>query len=169
MILVKLFSSFRCWLWNVLRALGVIRTLLPIIAILFMAVADMARCADTPIKPSDEEPLSNLLAGEYDLIGRKPDSTTTYTGRVTLRAEGADLAVIRIVNGKTQKGIARFETVAGADRIPVLRMHPVLDGVEYQATYRWQTDLDNYVRLTGILFRDGTKFSGLEALFPIHQ
>jgi len=145
------------------------RELLPIIALLFLSVVNVGRCADTACKASDEEPLSGFVAGEYDLIGRMPDSAATYTGRVTLRSEGADLAVIRIVNGKTHKGTARFDTVAGADRIPVLRMRFILDGVEYQATYRWLTDPENYFRFTGVFGRDGVKSAGLEALFPIHQ
>jgi len=31
--------------------------------------------------------------------------------------------VTRTVEGKTEKCAARFDTVAGTDRIPVLRMH----------------------------------------------
>ena len=145
------------------------RAFLPISAVLFLAVTCFTGCAITARKPVEEQSLSNFMAGEYELIGRIPDSTTTYSGRVTLRAEGADLAVIRTVNGKTQKCTARFDTVAGADRIPVLRMRFVLDGVEYQATYRWETDPDNYYRFTSVFGRDGTKSAGLEALFPIQQ
>jgi len=109
------------------------------------------------------------MAGEYDLIGRKADSSATYNGRVTLRDEGGVLQVIRTVEGKTDKCAARFDTVAGTDRIPVLRMHFRFDGKEYDATYRWQSDPDNYPRLTGYLYLSGTKSPGLEALFPIHK
>jgi hypothetical protein len=41
------------------------------------------------------------MAGEYDLIGRKADSSATYNGRVTLRDEGGALQVTRTVEGKT--------------------------------------------------------------------
>jgi len=34
--------------------------------------------------------------------------------------------------------------VAGDDRIAVLRMHFYLDDKQYDATYRWQSDPDNY-------------------------
>ena len=133
-----------------------------------LLVAFSARCGETDRKPLDEAFLRNYMAGEYDLIGRKPDSTATYTGRVTLRDEGGVLQVTRTVEGKTDKCAARFDTVAGTDRIPVLRMHFYFDGKEYDATYRWQSDSDNYPRFTGYLYLSGTKLPGLEALFPIH-
>jgi hypothetical protein len=109
------------------------------------------------------------MAGEYDLIGRKADSTSTYNGHVTLRDEGGVLQVTRTIEGKTDKCSARFDTVAGTDRIPLLRMHFHFDGEEYDATYRWQSDPDNYPRFTGYLYRSATKSPGLEALFPIHK
>jgi hypothetical protein len=109
------------------------------------------------------------MVGEYDLIGRKPDSTATYTGHLTLRNENGVLQVTRTIDGKTDKCVARFDTVAGNDRIPVLRMHFHLDGAEYDATYRWQSDPDNYPRFTGYVYLPDTKSPGLEALFPIHR
>jgi len=140
---------------------------LAIWAILLIAVS--ARSGETDQKPLDEEFLRNYMAGEYDLIGRKADSTSTYNGHVTLRDEGGVLQVTRTVEGKTEKCAARFDTVAGTDRIPVLRMHFHFDGKEYDATYRWQSDPDNYPRFTGYLYLSSTKSPGLEALFPIHN
>jgi len=109
------------------------------------------------------------MAGEYDLIGRKADSSATYNGHVSLRDEGGVLRVTRTVEGKTDKCVARFDTVAGTDRIPVLRMHFYFDGKEYDATYRWQSDPDNYPRFTGYLCLSGIKSPGLEALFSTHN
>jgi len=120
-------------------------------------------------KQLDEGSLRNYMIGEYDLIGRKADSTTTYNGHVTFRDEAGALQVIRTVDGKTEKCAARFNTVAGSDRIPVLRMHFRFDGNEYDAIYRWQSDPDNYPRFTGYLYLSATKSPGLEALFPIHN
>jgi hypothetical protein len=131
--------------------------------------ANAVRCADTDREPLDEESLRSYMAGEYDLIGRKPDSTATYTGHVALRDENGVLQVTRTIEGKTDKCIARFDTVAGTDRIPVLRMHFHFDSKEYDASYRWQSDPDNYPRFTGYVYLAGTKSPGLEALFPIHQ
>ena len=138
-----------------------------LITLVTLLLANSVRCSDADRKPLDEEFLRNYMAGEYDLIGRKADSSATYKGRVTLRDEAGVLQVTRTVEGKT--GTARFDTVAGSDRIPVLRMHFHFDGKEYEATYRWQSDPDNYPRFTGYLYLSGTKSPGLEALFPIHK
>ena len=143
------------------------RVFLATLAILLLASS--VRCSDADQKPLDQEFLRNYIAGEYDLIGRKADSSATYNGHVTLRDEGGALQVTRTVEGKTDKCAARFDTVAGSDRIPVLRMHFRFDGKEYDATYRWQSDPDNYPRFTGYLYLSGTKSPGLEALFPIHK
>ena len=135
----------------------------------FVLLAVFASSGETDRKPLDEEFLRNYMAGEYDLIGRKADSSATYNGHVTLRDEGGVLQVTRTVEGKTDKCAARFDTVAGSDRIPVLRMHFGFEGKEYDATYSWQSDPDNYPRFTGYLYLSGTKSPGLEALFPIHK
>src|SRR5436309_13852775 len=140
---------------------------LAISAIVLFALS--ARSGEANRKPLDEEFLRNNMAGKYDLIGRKADSTSTYNGHVTLRDEGGVLKVTRTVERKTEKCAARFDTVAGTDRIPVLRMHFHLDSKEYDATCRWQSDPDNYPRFTGYLYLSGTKSPGLEALFPIHN
>lgn len=134
-----------------------------------MLFGNSLRCADADRKPEDAESVRSYMAGEYDLIGRKADSTITYHGRVTLRDEAGVLQVTRDIGGKTDKCAARFDAVAGTDRIPVLRMHFHFDGKEYDATYRWQSDPDNYPRFTGYLYLSGTKSPGLEALFPIHK
>ena len=143
------------------------RAFLATFVILLLANSVRCFCADQ--KLLDEEFLRNYMAGEYDLIGRKADSNATYDGHVTLRDEGGVLQVTRTVEGKTDKCAARFDTVAGTDRIPVLRMHFRFDGKEYDAIYRWQSDPDNYPRFTGYLYLFGTKSPGLEALFPIHK
>ena len=140
---------------------------LTILAMLLFA--NSVHSADADRERLDEESLRGYMSGEYDLIGRKSDSTATYTGHVTLREEKGVLQVTRTIDGNTDKCVARFDTVAGTDRIPVLRMHFRFDGKEYDATYRWQSDPDNYPRFTGYLYLSGTKSPGLEALFPIHN
>jgi hypothetical protein len=144
-----------------------IRACLTVLPILLVVASALFSQGDQ--KQLDEESLRNYMAGEYDLIGRKADSTTTYNGHVTFQDEAGVLQVTRTVDGKTDKCAARFDTVAGSDRIPVLRMHFRFDGNEYDATYRWQSDPDNYPRFTGYLYLSGTKSPGLEALFPIHN
>lgn len=143
------------------------RVSLAILALLFLG--DSTRCADGDGKRLDEKFLRSYMAGNYDLIGRKPDSAATYSGHVAFRDEGGVLKIIRTIGGKTDKCVARFDTVAGSDRIPVLRTHFHFDGKEYDATYRWQSDPDNYPRFTGQIYLSDTKSPGIEALFPIHR
>jgi hypothetical protein len=137
------------------------------LVLLFACTADHAIAG----KPLDKEFLRGFMSGEYELIGRKPDSAVTYTGHVTLREESDTLHVTRIIDGKTTNTTMRFETIGGTDHIPVARMQFTLDGVEYEATYMWSSDPDNYPRFTGYIYRPGnrTKSPGLEALFPIHK
>jgi hypothetical protein len=141
------------------------------LAILTMLLlfAYSARCADADRMRPDEESLHSYMAGDYDLIGRNADSIATYSGHVTLQDVNGVLQVNRTIEGKTDKCVARFDTVAGDDKIPVLRIHFHFDGKEYDATYCWQSDPDNYPRFTGYVYRAGTKSPGLEALFPIHR
>lgn len=137
------------------------------LVLLFACTAQHAAAS----KALDRKFLRGFVSGEYELVGRKPDSTATYTGHVTLREESDTLHVIRTIDGKTTQATMRFETIGGADRIPVARMQVTLDGIEYEATYMWSSDADNYPRFTGYIYRAGnqTKSPGLEALFPIHK
>ena len=146
---------------------GGMRAFLAIMAIVLFA--NSAHCADADRNRPDEESLRSYMAGEYDLIGRKADSSATYSGHVTLQDVNGVLQVTRTIEGKTDKCVARFDTAAGDDKIPVLRIHFYFDGREYDATYRWQSDPDNYPRFTGYVYRACTKSPGLEALFPIHR
>ena len=150
-----------------LRRYAAMRTFIASLALLL--VTNYVRFLHAEPKPGDEGILRSYMSGEYELIGRKADSTAMYEGHVTLRNERGVLQVIRTVDGSTDKSPAQFDTVAGADRIPVLRMHFHFDGNEYDAVYRWQSDPDNYPRFTGYLYRSETKSPGLEALFPIHK
>src|SRR5262249_17523587 len=146
-----------------LRSHAAMRVFLASFAMLL--VANSIRCLNADPKAANEDVLRSYMSGEYDLIGRKADSTATYNGHVTFRDEGGVLKVTRTIKGKTDKCAARFDTVVGDDRVPVLRMHFHLDGNEYEAVYRWQSDPDNYPRFTGYLYYSGTKSPGLEALF----
>ena len=121
-------------------------------------------------KEPDREFLVRYLKGDYVLIGKKPDSDTTYHGRVTLRPRDLEFDVTRVINGKTEHGTAWFDTTGKPDEIPVLRMRFTLEGKPYMGTYMWRGDLDNYGRLTGYVYlpaQGETKVPGLEALFPL--
>ncbi|MEW6601823.1 MAG: hypothetical protein AB1499_12700 [Nitrospirota bacterium] len=120
-------------------------------------------------KEEKEELYYGILAGSYDVIGRYPDSSLTYTGKIILKNSGEVFEVIRNINDKTIKGTGKIET-ASADRTKVLRVRFTENNKAYEATYIIGMDLDNYGRLTGYIYlKDGdTKQAGLEALFSDH-
>jgi hypothetical protein len=140
-----------------------VRAFLATLAMLLLA--NSVRSSDADRKPADEDFLRSYMAGEYNLIARKADSTSTYTGHVTLRDEGGVLQAIQTVEGKTERCATRFDTVAGSDRIPVLRMHFYCDGKEYDATCRWQSDptITHDLRATFIVPAPN------RLVFPIHK
>lgn len=128
------------------------------------SAARAKRAADLP-----RADLVNVMQGDYVVVGKKPDSQATYTGRLTFRPRGKTLAFTRTVAGRTVRGVATLELTVMGDRAPVLRMHFVQDDQRYEATFQWMIDLDIYARFTGYVYRpDGsTKEGGLEMLFPL--
>ncbi len=143
------------------------RTLFPITLIVALSVTRIALATEAPRKAPDVEFLLGFLAGDYRLIGQAPDSGATYSGRVTLRARRGAFEVIRTVARVSTQGTAAIETSGEGNA--VLRMRFASAGISYEATYLWRSDLDNFPRLTGYLYRaEGrTKSPGLEALFHV--
>ncbi len=132
----------------------------PIFAALFLAAFDGN--ADS----SQQQFLSEFVAGRYQLIGQGPDSDRTYSGQVEIFSESGKLRFRRIVAGNTVNGEAAVEAAAGGEA-SVLRMRFKKNGVAYESTCLVQGDLDNYARISCYLYRqDGaTQKPGMEALF----
>ncbi len=114
--------------------------------------------------------LRDFLPGAYRVVGKRPDSSKAYTGRVVIRKKDRGFEVIRNIMGKSVTATGLIET-ATADRIKVLRVRFVQGGQRYEATYLIHSDLDNYARLTGFVYPQGGKTAdpGLEALFFEHR
>ncbi len=112
-----------------------------------------------------EQEISGYLRGEYELIGRLPDSVKVFRGTVRLAIDGNRLRMERTINGRTVIGKARLDT-SGPDRVEVLRASFTIDGKDYEATYLWRSDLDNYPIVTGRVFSKETKSPGVETWFP---
>lgn len=142
-----------------------------IAAIFFFVSMVLTAAAGAPAGAQDiKEPgefLSSLV-GTYDVIGRFPDSRKTYSGEVNISRDGNRLVLERKINGVKTTCEASLQA-ATADRIPVIRASWKQGKIEYGATYLVHTDLDNYPRLTGYVYRAGkgtaTSSPGLEALF----
>jgi hypothetical protein len=113
--------------------------------------------------------LHDFLPGTYDIVGRWPDSSETYTGTVVIENRGGHFLVSRMVNGEKIHCVGRITDATG-DKIKVLTVNFFQNNRAYAATYLINSDLDNTARLTGYIYlkTGGTKQPGLEALF-IHQ
>jgi hypothetical protein len=106
-----------------------------------------------------------FLVGNYECIGRWPDSKKTYTGRVEISELDDGVKMVRTINGKKVEAVGKYGT-ATPDEIRVLRVKFIQDGVEYDETCMVSGDLDNYSRITCYVYTGNSKRVGLETLFP---
>ena len=144
-----------------------------ILLILFLAGSASAT-NPTPSPTSDDtDDLLGFLAGSYRLVGKELDSNKPFVGRVIINLKGKQLQVLRTVNGITTEGVGRIE-MAAPESSRVLRIRFSSGNNKFEGTYLYHTDLDNYARITGYLYKIDpktgipidTKDPGLEALFP---
>jgi hypothetical protein len=106
-----------------------------------------------------------FFAGKYEIVGRRPDSNQTYSGTATISANGKKLKIVRSVNGRMSEGIGKFDRVT-ADEIPVIKISFREDGRSAEETCMFAGDVDNYVRMTCVVYGKATKKAGLETYFP---
>lgn len=113
--------------------------------------------------------VAKAMSGDYTVVGKKPDSNTTYLGHLSFHAIGKKLEFIRSINHVTVRGTAFFDNVADDDQGPVLRLRFWQGGKLYEGTYLWDTDYDNRVQISGYVYRfdETTRRAGLETLFPV--
>ena len=119
-----------------------------------------------------EAPPADYFAGKYELIGRRAGSTETYAGSVELQSQSdGKFVMIRRIGGHEIKGTASIEQAdPPADHPAVLRIRFTEAGHEFEGTFLWRSDLDNYPRLTGLISQVGkAKSAGLEAWFAAPQ
>jgi hypothetical protein len=109
------------------------------------------------------------MTGEYVIVGKKPDSNTTYHGHLSFDGRGKKLAFVRTINHVTVRGMASFDIAKSSGNIPVLRMRFIQNGQVYYGVYQWIGDGDNYIRFMGYVYPRGreTKSAGLETFFPV--
>ena len=119
-----------------------------------------ARAAD-----EDEAPEWSFVPGRYQLIGRHPDSPTTYAGTARIERVGRQLRLTRTIGGRKSQV---FGVVRRAD-----------PGEAWVLHFKWGTrqpmemvcvigtDLDNYARLTCHWGKAGNPHAqpGMEAYF----
>lgn len=120
---------------------------------------------------TNHEFLYGYLSGTYWVVGKKLDRTETYQGKVIFDGKSDHLNVTRAIQGEVVKGIGKIEHALGSDAVNVLRVRFKDKGQEFEITYLWRSDLDNYARLSGYVYQPGkqTDTPGLEALFIDHK
>ncbi len=134
--------------------------------ILFEAVLTSSCFAESPER---DLPPADYFVGKYQIIGRKPGSSATYSGTVELRPVPDDaFLIIRRIGDHAVEGFAAIDRASPpADHALVLRVRFKERSHEYEGIFLWRSDLDNYPRLTGFIYQQGTtKSPGLEAWFP---
>ncbi|MDD2462412.1 MAG: hypothetical protein PHI97_00280 [Desulfobulbus sp.] len=136
--------------------------------LLSMAVTMVNVCA--PARASDPRSHTDLcgfLAGTYTVVGKELDNTQTYLGQVIFRQNGQCLQMERIIGSERVLSEGCIEHALGADAADVLRVRFIRQGKKYEITYLWQSDLDNYARISGYVYQPGiqTDSPGMEVLF----
>jgi hypothetical protein len=119
-------------------------------------------------------PPSDYFVGQYEMIGRRPDSYSTYSGTIKIEERSpGQFSIVRKIDGRTTTGTAFLDHADPPAESPsVLRIRFDENGKEFEGTFLWRSDLDNYPRLTGFIYRRGgakTKSAGLEAWFTTPQ
>ena len=127
-----------------------------------------------PSPASDDiDSLLDYFTGSYRLIGKELDSSKTFLGRVVMNRKGNQLQILRTINGTTVEGVGNIE-IAPLASSRVLRIRFRSGASKFEGTYLFHSDLDNYARITGYLYKIDpktgipidTKNPGLETLFP---
>ena len=123
--------------------------------------------ADSP----KDVPPADYFIGKYKVIGSTPDASASYSGTVELKpmSDGQFVMIRTIAGREVVKGTAVLDHAdPPADHPPVLRIRFIEGGHECEGTFLWRSDLDNYPRLTGMIYRlakSKTKTVWLEAWF----
>lgn len=120
-------------------------------------------------EPDTDEFLKSFLPGAYEVIGRAPDSNQLFSGTIELKVTTENECVlIRKIDSLEIQGNWRIEK-SRIEGQTILRTFFIENKIEYETSYLIESDLDNYPRLSGYLYRkDGsTKKPGIETLFYV--
>ena len=109
--------------------------------------------------------------GRYEIVGRRPNSSETYEGTVSLSIEDGDYAVERTIGQTTETGVAWIQ-VCAPDEIWSIRVQFTDETRELNQVCSFSTDGDNYYRWTcrtGYGARDSNRREGIEAWFQVPE
>jgi hypothetical protein len=116
---------------------------------------------------SDGSFLISFVAGDYAVVGRKPDGGAPYAGTATISEDRPQVVLERRIGGRTVRAIGRVEVPSPPGEGHVLRFR-WNEGQAVTMTCLAAGDLENYARLTCLWGADGEppQEPGLEAMFP---
>jgi hypothetical protein len=117
-----------------------------------------------------DQDLHGWLVGEYQLIGRGYDSSSTYIGMVEISIGKKSLLIKRLIRGRHSSGTGVIE-YCSPDKIPVLSIEFTERGIPIKGWCRYHAELDNYARITCLIqpANKTVKQEGQEALFFKHH
>lgn len=119
-------------------------------------------CKKLPINPG----FPSGLGGQYEVIGRDPNTGSAYTGKLSVSYGKSSYALTRTVQGKTINGEAWAEQ-CGMDKILGFHARYYTKPVT-EIGCRLGNDADNYNRLTCRTRQGGKNWPGLESWFQTH-
>jgi len=121
----------------------------------------------SPLYAKKDLPELDFFVGRYEVAGRYPDAQKTYAGTVVITRDGDALVVRREIGGRKISGRGVLKKALCCDDVYALSVVFTDGGIDYECSYLIQSDLDNYPRLSGYVYRkDGkTKQAGIEVLF----
>ncbi|MDX1296486.1 MAG: hypothetical protein R3302_09460 [Sulfurimonadaceae bacterium] len=114
----------------------------------------------------ESEALLGFFAGKYRFIGVEPGSNRAYCGVAEFAVAEGQLNMTRTVRGKSVEATAMLEqSEMTGNTLLRIRFHD--EGVDYEESCLYQSDLDNYARISCYLYEQGkaTPMPGLEAYF----
>lgn len=108
------------------------------------------------------------LAGTYEMIGRYPDTSGTYSGTIVMNSLEDSVEITRTMGGETTTGIGKLVSIHEGRSLLSCKFPKAEPPVN--VSYLIHNDGDNYAILTGwSRWPDsGNHGFGLEALFPQH-
>ncbi len=121
-------------------------------------IAGPAAAAAGAVK-GDYDDLLGFVTGSYSVIGKKPGSSETYSGTVTIKRSGSRLKMVRCIGGARYTGEGSIVPVTG-DRIPNVIYHWFDGDRKYEGRYEIHSDIDNYARLSGPYVRTASDQAG---------
>jgi hypothetical protein len=131
-------------------------------AIFLLLIIPVFACAEDGV-------IADFILGKYLLVGKGVDTQQTYTGEIIIYRDDKGLKLIRMINGQSTVADVGFETTLGGDK-EVIRIRFKQADKSYEETCLWQSDLDNYARISCYLYHSGnnTKDPGMEVMFHDH-